>query len=316
MKKIHTLAALFAATTIGACGGGGGGTPAPAPGPAPAPSPAPAFIVTDVPAPTYAAASSELLAFNRLNGDRSLCGFGKLAQNASLDQAASAHRAYLVANQTSGHEETSGLAGFTGTTPQARTTAAGYSGGVSEVVSTGIFSAPQTFGDGSRQVMGLIGLPYHSGLVVDGYRDVGFSWGGAAFVVNFGTATGAQVQTAGGVRTYPCDGSVDVAFESSNESPSPFPDQPGTTWGPAITVVGSQVRVTEATITGPLGSLAVKRIYGTGQMTDPTGICAGDRTCVIAAPAAQNTTYQVHLAGTQAGTAFTKDFSFKTYKLP
>ena len=71
--------------------------PTPVPGPAPAPAPAPAFanqpanLVGSVRSSTYAASSEELQAFNRLNAERSQCGFGLLAQSIQLDAAAKAH---------------------------------------------------------------------------------------------------------------------------------------------------------------------------------------------------------------------------------
>lgn len=314
-KNLGTAAALFAAAFIVAgCGGGGGGSD-PAPSPAPAPAPA-STIVTDVPAPTYAAGSNELLAFNTLNNERSRCGFGKLAQNAKLDQAASNHRAYLVANQSTGHAETAGLSGFTGADAQARANAVAYGGSVGEAVTTGIFSTPASFGSGDRQTLGLIGLPYHAFLATEGTLDIGLAWGGAAFVAVIGTPTGKAMQAASGVRTYPCDGSANVIFAGFSEVPSPFPSQPGTNWGPTITVVGTQIRVSSASVTGPSGSVAMKAIYGDGQAADPNGVCKTDRACIIPVPLEQGTVYQVTISGTQGGTPFTKAFSFTTIKLP
>lgn len=317
-NSLAALTAMFAAAAmLTACGGGGGGgTDTGTPSPPPAPSPAPSTsIVTQVPPATYAAGSNELLAFNRLNAERARCGFGLLAQNAKLDQAAQNHRAYLVANQVSGHNETAGQTGFTGATPQDRAMAAGYNGNVGEAVTTGIFSAPQTFGDGDRQVLGLISLPYHAFLVTDGTLEIGLSWGGSAFVAVPAFPAGKPAQTAPGVRTYPCDGSTNVRHIAVTEVPNPFPTEPGATWGPAISVFGESVRVTTATVTGPNGSVAIKAVYGDGQTVDPNGICKGNRACVIPVALAENTSYQVNIAGTQAGTPFTKAFTFTTMKL-
>ncbi|WP_407830463.1 spore germination YkwD domain-containing protein [Verminephrobacter aporrectodeae] len=91
--KNELLATLVAGVTLIVCGGAwgeGGDTLAPAA----------SAIVTSVPAATYAASSSEALAYETLNAERSRCGFGLLAQNARLDQAATAHLNYSAQNVT------------------------------------------------------------------------------------------------------------------------------------------------------------------------------------------------------------------------
>ncbi|HXD39862.1 MAG TPA: CAP domain-containing protein [Ramlibacter sp.] len=270
--------------------------------------------MTQVPSPTYAALSSELLAFNRLNVERDRCGFGKVAQNAKLDASAAAHRAYIVTNQAFAHTETQGLPGFTGVNPFDRDVAQGYFGSIAEDLSASV-SSPATFSDGERQTLVLAGATYHANVITEGYRDVGISWGGGAFAMELGTPTGQSAQTAPGVRTYPCDGSTDVLASISSEEPNPFPNQ-STSWGPTIQVIGEQIRITSAAITGPAGSVALKATYADGQQADPNAHCLGNRGCVIPAPLLPSTVYHVQVAGTQAGQAFTKAFSFTTSSKP
>jgi hypothetical protein len=314
-QRPAVLAIAAAVTLLAACGGGGGGSPAPAPAPV-LPGAAPdSGLVTQVPTPTYAAASSELLAFNRLNAERDRCGFGKLAQNAKLDASAAAHRAYMVTNQVISHNEVPGLPGFTGINLGDRALAQGYSGSIAEDLSAGDFAAPAEFADGARQVLFLAGGTYHGGVVTDGYRDVGLSWGGGAFAVELGVASGLVKQSAPGVRTYPCDGSSEVVTSITAEQPNPFPNQ-STAWGPTIQVIGDQVRISSASITGPAGSVAIRAIYADGQQVDPNARCLGNRACVIPVALQARTTYQVQIAGTQGGAAFTRAFSFTTVSTP
>ena len=93
---------------------------APAPRPAAAraaaparPPPAPIAAQLTVPTPVGYDAD-RLAAFNRLNEIRLSAGLGMLAQNTEMDQAAQAHAAWMVANDSFTHDEVAGTPGFTG----------------------------------------------------------------------------------------------------------------------------------------------------------------------------------------------------------
>ena len=139
--------------------------------------------------------------------------------------------------------------------------------------------------------------------MIAGQREIGFGRGGGTFVAELGLATGLALQTAPGVRTWPCQGSVEAGFAGSGEIPSPFPNEQAATWGTPILVKGdATVRLTTASITTPDGSnVPLKVIYGEGQSTDPNGYCKGDTACVIPVQLAQKTIYQVRLTGTNGG---------------
>ncbi len=70
----YAVSALLALTLV-ACGGGGGSGSG---SPAATTFTWPSTLVTSVPAPTYAAASQELAAFNLLNDERSCDFAGRL----------------------------------------------------------------------------------------------------------------------------------------------------------------------------------------------------------------------------------------------
>lgn len=314
------LVAALATMFIGGCGGGAAGdnaTPAASPSIntqaassgdiASAPG-----VVSSVPVATYTYGTNEWYSYERLNRNRSTCGFGLLAQSPELDHSAAAHVNYLERNQVVGHAESAGAPGFTGASPVARAAAAGYVGRVGEVLAAG-FLIPSIFPRGDVITEMLMDVPYHAVVALEGLRDVGIGSVPGAIVIDPGMRAGAQLQSSADVLTYPCEGIRDVRAAVANEEPSPFPaDAPGTQSGPSISVVGKAVRVTAASITGASGSVAIKAILGDGATRDPNGFCTGRNACVIPQPLQPGIDYQVHLEGTDNGVAFTRDFTFTT----
>lgn len=102
-----------------------------------------------VPAFTYSANSQELAFANGLTQFRRQIGLGLLAQNTKLDASATAHLAYVIANNSAYggtvalseidpstgdpwfHDEQVGKTGFTGVLPSDRDKVAGYAGKIS-----------------------------------------------------------------------------------------------------------------------------------------------------------------------------------------
>jgi len=314
--RVGARGAALACCAIGlaACGGGGGGEAAPvttqATLTAPGAESATGNLVTAVPPATYQPGSDARAAYDLLNSRRAQCGFGLLAQSRGLDQAASAHLDYMVANRIQTHSEDPANPGFTGATPKARAIAAGYSaGGVGEIMAGSSFLLPP--GDFVTEM--LLDVPYHAAVAFEPLRDVGIAYGSGFIVIDPGVQTGGSLQSAPGVHTYPCDGVTGVHPSVSGEEPSPFPgDAYGTQWGPTISVVGSAVQVAKASVTGPGGSVAIRAILGDGATRDPNGFCQGKNACVIPSPLAAGAQYQVHIEGTDSGKPFTSDFSFAT----
>ena len=192
-------------------------------------------VVASVPAPTYAAGSQPLAAFNLLNAERSRCGFGMVAQNTMLDQAANAHAAWVVNNNITTHAETPGTPGFTGADVIARGQAAGYS--YFQNLPNGTEVMATTAGvalDSVVALRGLLSAPYHAVAAMSPNLDVGIGMfqsasapSGAltdAFAINFGTSAasaGPQEIQGGAVLTYPCQGSTGVDYALYSESPNP-----------------------------------------------------------------------------------------------
>ncbi|MBS0339074.1 MAG: CAP domain-containing protein [Proteobacteria bacterium] len=195
-------------------------------------------LVTSVPAPTYAAGSEELKAFNLLNAERERCGFGLLKQNTMLDQAARGHAYYQLYNNVAGHFQSATDPYFTGTNPGTRADAAGYNYSVLQEDIMDFSGTANLANHGPQSVRGLLSAPYHSLAMLSGMRDVGISvmnsdatgttaTKGPRIIGQFdsGVLQGSSTQKPGSaaVLTYPCDGSTGVEYELRGESPNPVP---------------------------------------------------------------------------------------------
>ena len=341
MKKNMKLGlTVLALAALAACGGGGGSTtPATTPvssGPAIPVAPVVSNIVTTAPLSTYAAGTEELAAFSRLNAERNFCGFGVLAQNASLDKAALAHANWQIANNTFGHYETAGTPFFTGVMPIDRTTAAGYitsSGAVTDEIAGNAYNVKTGFGEiGTR---GLLNAPYHLPALFTGYRDVGISLRNSTdlgtaspykvlqFNLAYKAADGMQLFDPSEVKTYPCDGSVGMTPNMSGESPNPVPGRDLFTnpLGSTVYVAlreGNVLKITGTTMTNMATGAPVTLRAPLTSTNDPNVTANGSyfrsNQALITADAAMTpfTRYQVTVNGTNNGVAFSRTFAFTT----
>jgi uncharacterized protein YkwD len=340
--KLNFLVSAFAATLV-ACGGGGGGS-APATPTTPIIATAPVAattvpIVTSVPVSTYAAGSEEKAAFDLLNAERAACGFGLLAQNTALDNAARGHADWLLTNNYVGHYQAVGTPGFTGVVPEDRMTFAGYavlnSFGSTEVASD---TGGNKSGIGIVRVRSLLNAPYHMLGMVRGWRDLGISvrdntdvsssnitLSSSRLIIDFGSKniSGLQEPIIGNVRTYPCNGTTGVNRQLVNETPNPVPKRDlfinplGSSIGVAI-ALGHTIAISNASI--------LNAATGAGVVVRPAVTAANDPNATggiyflnfneafisADAPLAALTTYQATINGTDNGVAFSRTFSFTT----
>jgi len=236
MHALKVLFALTAAAALGACGGGGGNdAPASAPPPSPVPAPAPlsgvgtnGTLQTSVPAAIYADAR-RLDAFNQLNAARLGAGAGLLAQSTALDTSAQDHSNYLTVNGYSSadspHDETAGLADFSGANPFLRMQAAGYDYSYATEVIGDIGSSSPS----SDCVGDLLDTVYHAASMLSRVTDVGFGFGSGSAAgmctIDMGSPLAGgdarQIPASGAVVAYPSGGSTVAhgTFHVSNESP-------------------------------------------------------------------------------------------------
>ncbi len=306
-------------------------------------------LVTSVTPPTYAPGTTEKGAWDLLMAQRSACGFGLLQQDSRLDVAAKAHTDYLVKNSLErkvtvlGHFEDPAWAYFYGIGPDDRVAKALFPTGVSEILDefwslqSSSLPAPRTAGEalGASSMRTLIETVYHAR---------GAFWAGRAGGTGSTLATGpaatpgfnqtqfrmvAEVSNeadtlkqklgTGNLATWPCNGLTGVGgtFTPATEAPNPFPDvtSVSTKYGTPIYFkadAGSALVVTSATLTKSTDGtlLALRQLT---KADDPAaGIGANEVFLVPTAALASGSSYAVSAAGTLAGTAFTKTFTFST----
>jgi hypothetical protein len=287
---------------------------------------------------SYAAGSEELGAYNLLNFERQRCGFGTLVQSVQLDAAAKGHADYQIINNVLTHEQDKARYpdGFTGTLPSDRVLAAGYTaaGGVTDEI-VGYFGTSQKTGLGAEGIRGLLSAPYHLRGLVGGYRDVGVSVRSNMDVgisspmvylqlnAAYKASAGLQLVAADSVNTYPCEGSVGVNRQLSNETPNPVPgrDLAVNPLGAVVYVgvrEGSQLVITNSSMLEvPTGRLVALRAPVTAA-NDPYAPClegcfkAHQAYIAADAPVLANTSYQMAVTGTNNGTPFSRTFTFVT----
>jgi len=364
------LGAVIATALLAGCGGGGGGSsPASSsssgggttstcsngatnyPTCTPPTSPAgwePA--VTSVPAATYS--GDALSIYSGLNQARSSVGAGLFAQNPDLDTAAANHLKYLLANASGGallnfHSETSGNADFTGATPLARTTVAGYAG--TAVSEDGCAFSSTNAVSGAQCLSSLLDTVYHRLSLLNIYVDVGIAFGtdgngNTVGVIDIGippTLSGTwagQLSAAPVVYPYAGQAGVATSFVPQVEDPNPAPDLGSATIGYPITVslvdqalataypngyLPSDIVVNSFTLTAVGGSAPVSArivtaagvVAGSG-VTLTTDVNAGYISSSLymlpLSPLAANTTYNVVFTGTVNGQAVNLNWSFTT----
>lgn len=261
-------------------------------------------------------------AFSRINQERNQCGFGLLAQNASIDAAATAHANYSY-GPGDAHTETPGRSGFTGVHSWDRMLSKGYpglsyGGGMGEVMS---------YGRGDYAVRLLLSGPYHLSAMVGSYRDIGFGYQSnaqipdvALLVVDLGStaAVGPHLMGAGEIKTYPCDGATGVNRQLKGETPNPVPGRDLNT-SPIGTPVfvqardGQTLNITASAMTKVSTGAQVAMRMPTVSTNDPNRLLAKN-TGYVAPDAAleANTQYRVTVTGTNNGSPFTRTFTFTT----
>lgn len=342
-KKATTLApTVLLLAVLASCGGGGGGGSGGSGGSTSVVTYQ--NLVTSAPAVTYT--SDNLLVSDQITLIRQDTGSGLLAQNTSLDNAASNHAAFLVNNNLlsqpgyltssqpggilGGHYEDSTLAGFTGASPQARATAAGYSGTVTELMTFGAAS-------GTDCLASLDDSMYHLIDLVSPFIDLGISFNagngsGSACAIELGagSTTLGQLPAAGNAVAYPVVGQSGVppTFYNQAEDPVPAPDL-SSAGHPVVvslytlatpTLSGSDIVIHTFSITPSGGTaLGVRVLANTGVTSDGPTLTtdnviprAGFVVLLPVAPLAANTTYDLLFSATVKGQLISKTWSFTT----
>lgn len=322
-RRFRLAACALSAALLAACGGGGsdGGSTLPAVEPQP--------VNPSVPAASYADAS-QLALYQQLNTVRLGAGAGAARQDVRLDRSAANHLDYLRINGVSaGHGEQLGLQGFTGSTPGARVTAAGYAWSfVSEDLAWGTAFTPLQCLDL------LLSSVYHLASLLGEQVDMGVAYGPAGgvngCVFNFGVPLGgaAQLPASGEVKAYPYPSQRAVAttFVPSTESPNPMPDVGSGRVGQPVFVSmraqgasdGAGYTVSTFTLRDAAGATVAARLIanatsGPGVTADPVRqLRAGEVFLVPLSPLAAGSTYTASFSGRNGSVPYAATWQFTT----
>jgi len=282
----------------------------------------------------------ESATYSYLNTVRVAANAGAVNAVATLNTAALAHSAYILANPSEfGHTEVSGHTGFTGVSANARIAAAGYTGSLWSEGVTGYAALAAPYASQCPQT--LLNTLYHMASMLGPFRDLGIGYktdgtGSGYCVMDYAYMTSAQYPAAGTVVTYPYAGQTDAAwaFQPAAESPRPPSTLTGTVGQPILASMGSLAVVTgdnssKGTVTTfvlkdssdnviPAYVLAPSSITVASSIT-PLDDSANnvyyqpyDVFLVPQAALTPNTTYTVTFAGTYNGVAHAKTWSFTT----
>nr|MBP8149220.1 hypothetical protein [Limnohabitans sp.] len=288
--------------------------------------------------------------FELLNNERANCGFGKRSQNVLLDKAAQAHADYIALNNLpTGHYETQGVPGFTGTTGGERITATGYNFSYAdENIATqgwGSWYTSPHFGplnfslveqSATKNLRELLSSVYHMRSLLGQTTEIGIGVSthldaeASSKTLNintgvpFGTSSVGQQIPMDALATYPCNGVKDAFPYFGPEDPNPFPalNLRFTPYGQPVYLMSSR---------GTTLSLISWSITKQGGMGVPVTVLTKDNdpqkrlssNMVFVTPTqmlAENSTYDVAVTGTNTGMitannptgTFTRKFSFST----
>ncbi len=322
LRRFRLAACALSAALLAACGGGGdGGSALPYVEAQP--------VNPGVPAASYADAS-QLTLYQQLNTVRLVAGAGVARQSVLLDRSAANHLDYLRINGVSaGHGEQPGLQGFTGSTPGARVTAAGYAWRfVSEDLAWGTAFTPMQCLDL------LLSSVYHLASLLAEQVDMGVAYGPAGnvngCVFNFGVPLdGApQLPASGVVKAYPYPGQRAVAttFVPSTESPNPMPDVGSRGVGQPVFVsmraqgssdsagyVVNAFTLRDAAGTTVPARLIANATSGPSVTADPVRqLRAGEVFLVPLSPLAAGSTYTASFSGSNGSVPYTATWQFTT----
>jgi VCBS repeat-containing protein len=305
-------------------------------------------LVTTVAAPVYSGtyAAEKVAVFNRLNDDRSRCGFGKLAQNSKLDLAAQNHADYIRTNKDYSHSENPNLSGYTGQTLDSRLGHVGYpysSGGeVIGVSNWGTWAGGSDYSavevSANNQLLNLFATVYHLQGLMSKATEIGLgvanfqwnndsTWNGKITVANYAVpinGAGQKIATDA-LATFPCNEVSGLVPAFKSEIPDPFPSGGNRDLNPyghpiyLATGPDTSLTLSAGTIT-KRGGAAVPTTTLTASNDPNQRLLANEVFLVPTARLADNSTYDVMLSGTSSGMissanptgAWSRSFSFTT----
>lgn len=253
-------------------------------------------------------------AFNWSNFRRAQIGLAPFNRNPALDRAAGAHVNYIALNNSyssEGHSETPGKPGFTGSTVDQRTAAAGY-GGLR--IGENIAGLRSTLGIEATD--SLVDAPYHRQTQLGDFADAGAAASSAvnaAYVIDFGGTNPNLGPGLSQLVVYPAKGATGAPIDwLANEIPNPVPDLAGQRVGYPISIsAGAQpLTIANFTLSNDKGISVTSRLLTT--RTDTSASLRTYAFLVPLAPLAAATPFTARATGSVGSTAFDVSWSFTT----
>lgn len=328
MKRTKLFVCALGAVFSG-CGGDDSGTSADVPPAVCMPTNAcvcadngpPDFSRAGTGAPTDGSTDEQRAALQRTNYWRTAAGLPPINANAELEAAASAHSQFMATTMAScwsgAHNEVSSCTGFTGASPGARATHAGYrANALGEVIN---WNATPT-----AAIDGWIWTVYHRTPFTDiGYTEAGYGTAEGPYngrpghhnTMDFGRPAGTPTPTQMGVVVFPPPGTTDVppAFNGNLEGPTP--PMPASGRWPSGTVISlnfptDNYEVTEHKLYDSLCNEVAHSYF-----TSATDSNNHNRRFVFFyanAPLTTHNDYTVRVSATVNGEPWTKTWQFRT----
>ena len=263
-------------------------------------------------APVRADERAEALA--EINRSRQSIGLSAVTTNALLQTAAQAHADYQQTHVNGlSHDETPGLAGFTGATPSARINAAGYAFSVNNEVIDGGATA------GAEAVRNLIRAIYHRfGVFASTVAEVGIGMASASgkmpvTTLNFAaTAANRATPPTDWLGIYPTDRQTGVErdFLSDTETPDPVAGIDRVAYPVSLQVNENETLTVGRFSLAPEGGAALEVQLLSAATDAHTPKYAAS--IIAKAPLAYGTRYTVVFEGSRNGAAFNKSWQFET----
>ena len=315
-KVFSRFSFLLAAMFLASCGGGGGGGGGGGDTSAVAPAATTVTIYQSSASPTAPPLTSDkgTNALNWTNYRRAQIGLAAFSRNAQLDQAAAAHVAYMLLNNsysTESHSETVGRAGFTGSSPPARTSAAGYAG---NRISENITESSTT--NGLDATDRLVDAPYHRQSQFGDFLEAGAASSTMAptlYTIDFGGLNSGVGPSLSQLVVYPPKGMIAAPIDwFARETPNPVPDLQGQRVGYPVSIeaMSQSLTISALTLSDDKNAPVTGRVITT--RTD-TGASLGTYAFFVPlAPLAAGTTYTARAVGSLTGTGFDLSWSFTT----
>ncbi|EON21701.1 hypothetical protein C265_00925 [Cupriavidus sp. GA3-3] len=265
------------------------------------------------------------------NYRREQVGLPPLAARDPLNTVAQNHTAYMLANATLTHDETSGKPGYTGATPNERIQAAYPTNATAEVVAganrwTSVANAQLSMSPKDALVSDLVNAPFHRAALLGSYGSAGSGFAervgpdgsgtSASYYQTIDLADASKGGSDSQMVAYPYNGQADVPASWVNtESPNPAPGYEGKTVGYPVSLqainTSLQFDADNFVITDAQGN-NVSCLKVDSRSSGLSSAARGLAICTPVAPLASQQRYSVRVTGRLGSQPVDLSWSFTT----